>query len=54
MSTAEEPKIGLASSVAIAVGIAIGGGLWVTPVVAGFAAGPAAAGLILLRRSQYY
>ncbi|MFC7192871.1 APC family permease [Halocatena marina] len=47
MSTAEEPKIGLASSVAIAVGIAIGGGLWVTPVVAGFAAGPAAAGLIL-------
>lgn len=40
MSQIEETKIGFIASIAAAIGIAIGGGLWVTPVVASSMAGP--------------
>ncbi|WP_226043080.1 APC family permease [Natrinema sp. DC36] len=40
MSQIEETKIGFLASVAAAIGISIGGGVWVTPVVAGSMAGP--------------
>lgn len=41
MSQIEETEIGFIASIAGAVGISVGGGLWVTPVVAGSIAGPA-------------
>ncbi|WP_436348279.1 APC family permease [Natronorubrum sp. FCH18a] len=41
MSQIEETKIGFIASIAAAIGISIGGGVWVTPVVAGSMAGPA-------------
>ncbi|WP_280535475.1 APC family permease [Halopenitus sp. POP-27] len=48
MSQIEETKIGFVASIAAAVGISVGGGLWVTPVVAGSMAGPAVLALGLL------
>jgi len=40
MTQIEETKIGFIASIAAAIGISIGGGVWVTPVVAGSLAGP--------------
>jgi len=40
MSQIEKTKIGFLASIASAIGISVGGGLWVTPVVAGSMAGP--------------
>ncbi|MHC3437427.1 APC family permease [Natrialbaceae archaeon A-gly3] len=41
MSQIEETKIGFVAGIASAIGISIGGGLWVSPIVAGSMAGPA-------------
>lgn len=48
MSQIEETKIGFIASIASAIGISVGGGLWVTPVVAGSMAGPSVLFLGLL------